>query len=137
MLRRTLIRGAAAATASSLARVRGANERVRAALIGSGGRGVGAVLPGAVSSGAEVVAACDVYKANLDRALSEIHAKGGAAAGYSDWRRVLDLKDIDAVLVATPDHWHSPITVAACAAGKDVYVEKPLANDIEGCLKVV
>jgi predicted dehydrogenase len=133
MKRREVLAGAAA----SMARVLGANQRIRAAVIGCGNRGLEALLPGALASGAEPVAACDVYRKNLDRGLTLMGAGGGKPDGYSDYRRVLERRDIDVVFVATPDHWHAPIAVAACQAGKDVYVEKPLANDIDGCLRVV
>ncbi len=137
MNRRDLLRGAGV-SAFSYAKAAGANERVRAGLIGCGTRGTLALLPASARhADIEIAAACDVYKPNLDRALSAVHKAGGKAEGYGDFRRILDRHDIDAVLVATPDHWHGPITVAACQAGKDVYVEKPLANSIEDCLKVV
>jgi predicted dehydrogenase len=123
---------------ASPALVLGANDRVRAALIGCGNRGSGGLLPGALALGVQVAAVCDIYKPHLDRALTVIHSQGGAKPDtYTEYRKVLDRKDIDAVIIATPDHWHAPIAVAACEAGKDVYVEKPLANSIEDCLKIV
>ena len=87
----------------------------------------------------QFIAACDVWKTRLDPAIPRLSEQGGGGKvdAYSDYRRILDRKDIDAVLVTTPDHWHSPITVAACAAGKDVYVEKPISNSIEGGQKMV
>jgi predicted dehydrogenase len=131
--------GTLAVAASSYSRINGANERISAGLIGSGTRGVGAILPGAaLQPDCQVVAICDVFKPNLDKGLSFVQGNSGPApAGYGDYRRIIERKDIDVVFVATPDHWHSPITVAACEAGKDVYVEKPLANSIEDCQKVV
>jgi predicted dehydrogenase len=77
--------------------------------------------------GVTFAAACDVYETNALRAREWA---GPGAAHYKDFRRVLERKDIDAVLVATPDHWHAAITVLACQAGKHVYVEKPLAHNI-------
>lgn len=118
--------GAAAFTASSYQKILGANDRVRLGLIGAGSRGTG-VMGNFQEAGAEVVAACDVYAAMIDRA----QQKAPGAKGFSDHRKVLELKDMDAVLIATPDHWHSTITIDALNAGKDVYVEKPLTLKIE------
>jgi predicted dehydrogenase len=71
----------------------------------------------------EIAACCDVDRTALEWALREA---GGKAASYTDYRKLLDRKDLDAVAVATPDNWHPLITVDACNAGKDVYVEKPV-----------
>ena len=119
--------GLSLATAASYSRVSGANERVRVGLIGCGGRG--RYVAGFMSEApdAEFVAVADVCEA---QAQSAKQWAGGDAAAYSDFRRVLERKDVDAVLVATPDHWHADVTVLACQAGKDVYVEKPLAHNI-------
>jgi predicted dehydrogenase len=128
----------AALTALSYSRVMGANGRIRGALVGCGNRGVNGLLKVAVAQeDVQMAAACDVYSPNLDKALSIMGGAGGKADSYKDYRKLVERKDIDVVIVATPDHWHSPITVAACEAGKDVYVEKPLANSIEHCLAVV
>jgi myo-inositol 2-dehydrogenase / D-chiro-inositol 1-dehydrogenase len=128
----------AALTALSYSRVLGANERMRGGLVGCGVRGVGYALRAlAPQADVQMVAACDVYQPNLDKALSDIGAKDGKANGYTDYRKLIERKDLDFVVVATPDHWHAPISVAACATGKDVYVEKPLANSVEDCLAVV
>ncbi|MEX0585865.1 MAG: Gfo/Idh/MocA family oxidoreductase, partial [Pirellulales bacterium] len=75
-------------------------------------------------SDAEVTAICDVYAPYLDRAKRKI---GRDVASYADFRKLLESKDVDAVVVATPDHWHALQAIAACRAGKDVYVEKPLS----------
>jgi predicted dehydrogenase len=76
----------------------------------------------------------------LDRTIanfSKLQQGGAKIDAYEDYRRIIERKDIDAVLVATPDHWHCPMTVEACAAGKDVYVEKPLSNTIEAAWTAV
>lgn len=111
----------------------GANDRVRIGVIGTGTRGnmvAGFFLR---HPDAQVVAACDVNKSRLDPTIERLAKtqNGAKVEAYEDYRRIIERKDVDAVLVATPDHWHCPITVEACAAGKDVYVEKPLANTIE------
>ena len=71
----------------------------------------------------DLAAMCDVYQPRLEQGVA---ACGGHAKGYSDFRKLLDDKDIHAVVISTPDHWHALMTIMACAAGKDVYVEKPL-----------
>jgi predicted dehydrogenase len=122
---------AAAAAAStvtfSTGRVLGANERVQAGLIGCGSRGRWVAQKMREAPNVEFVAACDVYETNLAAAKAWA---GTACRAYRDFRRLLELKEVEAVLIATPDHWHAIPTVLACQAGKDVYVEKPLAHNI-------
>jgi predicted dehydrogenase len=108
-------------SASSASRVQGANDRVRVALIGAGRQGIGVMRNHQRLNDVEVVAVCDVYKPNLDKASTA----APKAERFTDFRRILDDKSIDAVILGTPDHWHALQTVMACAAGKDVYVEKP------------
>lgn len=115
------------ATALSASRILGANDRVRIGLIGCGGRGryVGRFMSEAPN--AQFVAAADVYLP-----LAEEAAKwaGPDARAFQDFRKLLELRDVDAVLIATPDHWHAGAAVLACEAGKDAYVEKPLAHNV-------
>jgi len=115
--------GLAAASALSTSRILGANDRVRVGLIGSGGRGRQDWGNFLKQPSVEPVAVCDVYEPFLNKGLEMTQ---GRAKPYQDFRRLLEQKDIDAVIVATPDHWHALITIAACEAGKDVYCEKPL-----------
>jgi len=103
-------------------RIRGANERVRVALIGAGRQGVSNLENAIKQPDTEVVAVCDVFEPNLAKGL----AAAPGAKPVADFRRVLDTRDIDAVIIATPDHWHPIQTILACQAGKDVYVEKPI-----------
>jgi predicted dehydrogenase len=121
------VAAATAATALSSTRVLGANERVRLGLIGCGSRGVGDMNNFIKLDAVDVVALNDVYAPMMERAKKT----ATAAKSYTDYRQVLDLKDLDAVLIAVPDHWHAPITIDALNAGKDVYVEKPLTLKIE------
>ena len=107
-------------------RVLGANERVVAGFIGVGGMGK-ANLSDFLRCGVDVAAVCDVFESNLYQAVEMTDSR---AKPYKDFRHVLDQKDIDVVVIATPDHWHAIPMVQACAAGKDVYVEKPLALTI-------
>jgi predicted dehydrogenase len=119
--------------ALAAARMFGANDRIRIALIGCGSRGVQSNLRTALALGTQCVALADVYKPAFTAAREMLGAAAAGVDEYSDYRRVLDRKDIDAVFVATPDHWHVPILVDACQAGKDVFVEKPLSNSIGEC----
>jgi predicted dehydrogenase len=115
---------ASAATALGQNRVWGANERVRLGFIGLGNRGDQVLDAFLVHKDCEVVAVCDLYQPYLDFAARKA---GGSPKQFQDYRALLDLKDVDAVIIATPDHWHALQMIEACQAGKDVYVEKPLS----------
>jgi predicted dehydrogenase len=131
MERREFIRDAAATagwTALSASRVLGANDRVVLGLIGSGGRGRWVSTGLLKAPGTEIVATCDVYDANAEQASKDL--AGGKAKTFRDFRKLLEIKEIDAVYVATPDHWHAIPAVLALEAGKDVFVEKPFALTI-------
>jgi predicted dehydrogenase len=106
----------------------GVNEKVTLGFIGVGGQGKGNL--GGFLKHANVAAVCDVDSKRLADALGVIEKAGGRAEGYADYRKLLERKDIDAVVISTPDHWHALPTVHACAAGKDAYVEKPLSLTI-------
>ena len=109
---------------------KGANERVTAALIGGRNQGRG-VAQRLVKAGAEFKTFCDLDPAILDKTGAAIAAaQGRAPKTESLFERVLDDKEIDAVVIAVPDHWHARIAILACQAGKDVYVEKPLCQTI-------
>jgi predicted dehydrogenase len=133
MQRRQFIQGIAAGAATvHIASVRttrafAANETVNVALIGCGTRGMTVARLMRQAPGMRFIAVCDVYDENAAEAKDWA---GDGCESYRDFRKVLDRKDIDAVLVATPDHWHAIPTILACQAGKDVYVEKPLAHNI-------
>ena len=132
---------------------RSANEKVRVGFIGVGNRG-SQLLDGFLKQNdMEVAALCDVYQPYLMRDRSKVDKKlldslegrvpqmgeklGENVARYKDFRQVLDRKDIDAVVIATPDHWHAIMAIAACQAGKDVYVEKPLSITVVEGRKMV
>jgi predicted dehydrogenase len=108
--------------------VLGANERVRLGVIGTGNRGQDVMSVFQKESEVEVVALCDCYDRHLNGALEKT---AGQAKTYTDYRALLDAKDVDAVLIATPDHWHARMAIDACRAGKDIYIEKPLTFTIE------
>jgi predicted dehydrogenase len=125
--RRTFL-GAGAGTAAALSavtyrKVLGANDRVRLGFIGFGLIGKRHVLDFRDQPDAELAAVAEVHKGRLDEAAALM---GGSTRKYADFRKLLDDKAIDAVVVSTPDHWHALMTMMACASGKDVYVEKPL-----------
>ena len=109
------------ASASASARVQGASDRVRIGVIGTGRQGHSVMRNHLALQDVEIAAVCDVYGPNLARA-AEVAPE---AAQVKDFRRILDDPTIDAVVIGTPDHWHALMTVMACQAGKDVYVEKP------------
>lgn len=122
-----------AVSARSASRVLGANDRIRVAAIGTGGKGTShlrLLVPRAASvKDIELVAMADVYSRYRSRALSLCSLK--EADGYVDYRKMLERSDIDAVLVATPDHWHAQMTIDCMATGRDVYLEKPYTLTIE------
>ena len=117
-------------------RVRGANDRINLALIGAGSRGTWITKKfakiGAEENLAQVVAVCDVYqkRVNENKALHNCD-------GYLDWHEVIHRSDVDAVIIATPDHWHATIALAALESGKDVYVEKPMCHTIDEARRLV
>ena len=114
--------------------VAAANDKIGVAVIGCGGMGRSDLVDFQKQPEVEIRAVCDVFRPNAETAAGLVNGKPDI---LSDFRRVLDRKDIDVVIVATPDHWHPLIMVQACEAGKDVYVEKPISHNVrEGRLMV-
>ncbi len=109
---------------------RPASERIRVGFIGVGGRAQGYLRDFLACPEVDVVAMADVYDKHAAQAAAIAAEKGHKPETYRDFRRVLDHKDIDAVAIGTPDHWHALTTIYACHAGKDIYVEKPLSHTI-------
>jgi len=133
--RRTFLGAGAAgliASAAGAARAKAApSERVRVAVIGVRGRGVDLAKAFASAPGSQVVALCDVDEAAFAKPLKAVADAGGAPPRVErDFRKILDDRGVDAVAVATPDHWHALMTVMACQAGKDVYGEKPASHNV-------
>src|SRR3954454_10577619 len=126
MSRRGFTRAGAATalSAASYARVLGANDRVGVGFIGFGLIGKRHVLDFLAQPDVAGVGGAEVHRGRREEASALI---GGAVKGHGDFRRLLDDLAVDAVVVATPDHWHALMTMMACDAGKDVYVEKPLS----------
>src|SRR5438105_2864180 len=109
-----------------------ASEKVRLGLIGCGGMGRGDLDCFFLNPEVDCVVICDVDDASSAKGVEICEKKRGKKPDVvKDFRHVLDRKDVDVVLIATPDHWHALPTVLACQAGKDVYVEKPLAKTID------
>ena len=133
MNRRSFVKSSAAAAAGVAAtlassKAHGANERIRAGFIGVANRGgqlINAALP---HKQLDIVAVCDVYKPKMEEWAAKLD---GDIRQYGDFREMLEQKNIDAIFIATPDHWHALQTIMACDAGKDVYVEKPLAITVK------
>jgi len=127
----TLAAGAAVHTMLRPARAADANEKFNVALIGCGGMG-GANLNSFMNTElVNVVAVCDVDQNHLGNRVQQAEAKlGKKPEAVKDYRKVIDRKDVDVVIVATPDHWHAAPMIAAVAAGKDVYCEKPACHNI-------
>src|SRR5215208_4866985 len=124
----TTASGVVLSTRLAGASVQGANDRVRVAIIGTGGRARGLMNQLKPVAGVEIVGVCDVFEQRL---LQAAEIAGPAAFKTDEYRRILDNKEIDAVLIGAPDHWHKTMTLDAVAAGKDVYVEKPVSHTIE------
>ena len=127
--RRSFIKGSVAATVAAAAALRaaetrapGANDKIVVGLIGCGGRGVGVAR---AMGGVRFV--CDPDRRRMAAAARRLRVP--PANAFTDTRRILDNKSIDAVIIATPDHWHAPAAILACEAGKHVYVEKPASHN--------
>ena len=142
--RRRFLKGTAAATAGSyvamssfghlIPSARGANDEVRIAVAGIRGRGNGHTNHFQDLPGVRIVALCDPDTTILEKRVGQFKEKHGASdadiKGYTDVRRILDRDDVDALVIATPNHWHSLMAIMACQAGKHVYVEKPVSHCI-------
>lgn len=134
--RRDFLKAASAALTTQIytGNLKGANGKVNAAFIGMGRMGRSNLGFAMKQDGVNVTHVCDVYKPNLDLAVGMTHGK---AKGVRDFREILADRSIDIVCIATPDHWHAYMTVEACKAGKDVYVEKPVCVVIDEGKKMV
>jgi predicted dehydrogenase len=128
--RRTFIQASAAFSALSASRVWGANDRINVAIIGVGGRGQAHIRGYAKQPDANIYALCDVVQANLERSQANVQKlTGQTPKGFKDMHDVFADKEVHAVSMPLPNHWHALATIWACQAGKDVYVEKPACHD--------
>ncbi len=132
--RRDFSKVAGLATALSYSRIFGANDRIRMGYIGLGNRGDQVHDAFLEHGDAQTVAICDLRGDYLDLAAKKSR---GTPRRYADYKKLLEDKDVDSVVIATPDHWHALMFVDACAAGKDVYVEKPLSLTVAEGRKMV
>jgi len=114
-----------------------AADRIRVAAIGINSMGWADINAVINNPGVECVALCDADRNVLDKRAAGFASKGIQVKTFGDYRRILDDKDIDAVVIGTPDHWHCLMMAEACEAGKDVYVEKPIGNSIAECRAMV
>src|SRR5262247_808456 len=136
--RRDFLKSASAALTTSLLTpdLRSASARPRGGFIGVGMMGT-ENLNVALDQGVEIKAVCDVYQPHRERAAALVGKAGQKTRQVADFREVLANPSIDFVCISTPDHWHPYITIEACKAGKDVYVEKPVCVAIDEGLKMV
>ena len=132
--RGALALGAGMAVARPWARVLGANDRIRLGVIGPGGRGRALMRATKAIPSVELAAVCDVYDENARRALE---MTDGKAQRFTDYRRLLDSKDLDGVIIGTPDHWHAPMIIDSVSAGKDIYCEKPMTHKLDEGPKII
>jgi predicted dehydrogenase len=127
-----------ALTAAQAARVMGANDRIQAAIIGLGGRGQDHIKTYLTIPEADIAALCDVNQEALERSQATVQRGGRKKpVGYADMRDVFADKNVDAVSMPLPNHWHALATIWACQAGKDVYVEKPACHNVFEGLKMI
>ena len=135
-LKETVAAGTSVALMGGLApaQVLGANDKIRVGVLGSGGRAQYIMELFSSNPSVELAAVCDVYEPHREKALTKASPN---AKGYLDYHEVLDLKDIDAVIIGSPDHWHKPMLMDAVRAGKDVYLEKPIMHSIEEGVEMV
>jgi predicted dehydrogenase len=133
--RREFVATSAALSARAYAQVSGANDRIRIGVIGCGGMATGhmrGLVKNKEADNAEIIAVCDIYDKRLQAAAQ---LTGGQP--LRDYRSVLENKDVDYVLIATPEHWHAPMTLDAADARKHIYCEKPMTRTTEEAKKVV
>src|SRR5712692_7675863 len=133
-LQDSAVASAALATGLAPARVLGANDKIRIAVLGTGERAQYLMTLFKQVPGTEIVAVCDVYE---PRRAEGLRIAGTDAQAYLEYREGLDRKDVDGVIIGSPDHWHKTMLVDAVRAGKDVYCEKPIMHSIEEGVEMV
>ena len=134
---KSALAGGATLALSPYSRVLGANNDIRVAVVGFNSQGSNHIKYFSRIPGVRVVALCDIDRALIDREVKKFKEKNEKVDTYVDVRKLLEDRNIDAIITATPNHWHSLVTVWACQAGKDVYVEKPVSHNIREGRKMV
>jgi len=130
-MKTTIAAGAGIVLAGPNSHIRGANNDLRFAVVGTGGQGSGHINYFSGKEGVNVVALCDADRDHVEKRADELEKKSGRKIKrYIDVRELLEDKNIDAISSATPNHWHSLVTVWACQAGKDIYIEKPVSHNV-------
>lgn len=138
MDRRYFFMNAAAAAVTAKRALAAPSDTVRIAVVGCGGRGGSHVNAWTTQPNVDLVAISDIDQAHLEVFAKRVETRGKKApATYKDMRKILDDKSIDAISIATPNHWHALQTIWACQAGKDVYVEKPCSHNIFEAKQIV
>ncbi len=143
--RRSFLKGSVLAAASagftarSWSQIPGASDTIRVAVVGFNGRGGDHIkgMQGLREKKVKIVALCDVDQRVLERGVDAINKRGDVVDGYRDIRKLLENKDIDAITIATPNHWHALAAIWAVQAGKDVYLEKPVSHNVWEGRKIV
>lgn len=130
ILKQTAMAGGSFFIASSQTACGKKSDATRVAVVGFHGRGGEHIKSFMKSSNARLVALCDVNKTLLDKRVGELKQQGTEVTGYQDIRKLLESKEVDAISIATPNHWHSLAAIWAMQAGKDVYVEKPASHNV-------
>lgn len=130
--RRMFVKTGIAAIATARFPILGANDRVAVGIVGLGGRGRNHITYySSLESDCRIVSVCDVNQSARERAIAQVRKlKNYDPKEYTDMRAMFDSKDVDAVSLPLPNHWHALATIWACQAGKDVYVEKPASHNI-------
>lgn len=136
-IKSSMVAGASMVLAAPYSRVRGANNDIRIAVAGIRSKGAAHIKDFLKIPGVRVVALCDADRSILDREVRKLKDRNETVDAYVDYRKLLDDKNIDAVVIAAPNHWHSLMAIWACQAGKDVYVEKPVSHEIWEGRKIV
>jgi hypothetical protein len=129
--------GKSAVGPASLRRRANPLEKIGIGLIGTGDRGKQHIAEALATSDCQLRAVCDIYTKRLDWAVETVKNNNPNVRGYRDYRKLLEDRDVDAIIVATPDHWHSRMTIDGAQAGKDVYVQKCLTRTVEEAQSIV
>ena len=137
-LKSCAVAGTAVAMPARLwSQVEGANNDIRIAVVGFNGQGGSHISSFSKAKGARLVALCDADKSVIERGASSLRDRNIAVQTFTDVRKLLESKEVDAISIATPNHWHALMSIWACQAGKDVYVEKPVSHNVWEGRKIV